>query len=105
MPTLVPSAFAEGERSYKNLSRFPGVEFFKREDADGTKVGIFVPYEAIQTIAPNAAAVNGDVYVMVYGADGNSGNEYVPQLAGKTQKWDAPSTYAALTKSGELKAR
>ena len=61
--------------------------------------------EPVRVVAPNASPANGDVYVMVYGADGNSNNEYVPQLAGKTQKWDDPSTYAALTESGELKAR
>ena len=101
----VQATFAEGVRSYKKLSLCQGVEFFKREDADGTKVGIFIPYDAIQTVAPNASPVNGDVYVMVYGADGNSNNEYVPQLAGKTQKWDDPSTYAALTESGEIKVK
>ena len=103
----VQSVYAEGTRGYRTLATFEDLEFFKRESANGTKIGMFLPYSAITEIAPFATAANGEsnLYVAIYGADGSSGKEYFPTIAGTKIKYSNTTTYALFTPSGEITAR
>ncbi|MBQ9428824.1 MAG: hypothetical protein IJU41_04685 [Clostridia bacterium] len=103
----VQTVYAEGTRGYRTLATFADLKFFRRMDANGTKIGIFLPYTAIPQIAPFAAAANAstDLYVAVYGADASSGHEYSPVIAGRQIKYSNPTTYARFTPAGEITSR
>ena len=101
----VKAVDADNSRAYKDLTTFGGVECFKIQQEDGTKVGIYLPYAALKQIAPNATFTDtaADLYIAVYGAEGSA--EYVPTLCGQNVDWEKPSTYVILTADGTLKAR
>ena len=81
--------------------------FSRRKNANGTRVGLFLPYSAIAEIAPfaKAAGQDSDLYVSAYGADASSGREYAAIIAGKGTSYKNPTTYAVFTASGEIEKR
>ncbi len=103
----VQSVYESGKRGYRSVAAFEGTEFFKEENADGTRVGLFLPYSAIAEIAPFAkdADQDSDLYVSAYGADASSGREYAAIIAGKGTSYKNPTTYAVFIASGEIQKR
>ena len=101
----VQSVYAEETRGYKPLALYSDVKFFKRNTKDSSKIGIYIPYSAIATMAPYATFedTSDDLYIATFGSDNTT--ERVTSILGQTIKWKNPSTYVILSADGKVEAR
>ena len=99
----IQTYYQASKRGYRNLALFD-VLFTRHTDNGGVEVSLFIPYEALEALAPiyDFTDFDADLYINFYGADGVSNKEYEMKYQGKTLNHADVSTYITIDKEGVL---